>query len=50
MRRIIFIVLFICLTVNLSWCQVPETISFQGYLVDTDGIPVSDGNYSITFN
>ena len=30
--------------------DVPNTISYQGYLTDTDGFPVPDGIYSMQFN
>jgi hypothetical protein len=29
--------------------QVPELVNCQGYLTDTNGKPVSDGTYTITF-
>lgn len=29
--------------------QIPKTISYQGVLTNSDGTPVADGNYKITF-
>lgn len=30
-------------------CQIPQTISYQGYLTDNSGAPVPDGNYNVLF-
>ena len=33
-----------------AMAQVPETIGYQGVLTATDGSPLSDGDYSLTFS
>ena len=35
---------------TLVWAQVPQFINYQGVLTDTNGDPVEDGNYVITFS
>lgn len=30
--------------------EVPEIIHYEGYLTNTQGVPLADGNYSLTFN
>ncbi len=35
--------------VSMSVSQVPTTMTYQGVLTDATGVPVADGNYSITF-
>jgi hypothetical protein len=42
-------VLILALTVYLSWAQIPPTMSYQGLLTNASGVPVADGNYSLTF-
>src|SRR5688572_30626130 len=32
-----------------TYAQVPGTISYQGILVESNGSPINDGNYSIIF-
>ncbi|HIE27027.1 TPA: hypothetical protein EYP66_07045 [Candidatus Poribacteria bacterium] len=50
MKRVLLLsALFFILAVQVSWGQIPETISYQGVLTDTDGIAVSDGDYNLTF-
>ncbi len=43
-----FIVVFI-LSVQNIWAQVPQTMSYQGVLMQTKGALVSDGQYTLTF-
>lgn len=46
------VVLFgVFLSLNTAvFAQAPETINYQGKLLDNTSAPVSDGSYSITFN
>ena len=32
-----------------GWSQIPRSLSFQGVIADTNGIPVADGEYQVTF-
>ncbi len=41
-------ILFIFLVLNMN-ASIPETISFQGIVVEKDGKSVADGNYEFTF-
>jgi hypothetical protein len=52
MKRILFLsALLIVLSVQVSWGQIPQTISYQGVLTDTSGKAVPDrDDYSFTFN
>ena len=34
---------------SFVFAQIPQTVSFQGYLSDSNGEPISDGNYEVTF-
>lgn len=45
----IIVALLLIFNVNLLLAQVPHTISYQGLLTDSNGNPVSDGNYKLTF-
>ena len=50
MKPIKVIILFICLG-HLSFAQVPGTLSYQGILMQSDGItPLTDGAHSIVFS
>lgn len=40
--------LFLLLTMQLSWGQIPQTISYQGVLTDADDTPL-DGHFMFTF-
>ena len=44
------LMLVILLTALTAMAQIPQTISYQGMLTDTEGTSVSDGDYSILFN
>ena len=48
-RKHLLSVLFLLLAVQVGWAQVPQTISYQGVLTDTNGNVVTDGNYNLTF-
>ena len=43
------IVLSIILCGNILLAEIPQCINYQGYLVDAEGKPVSDGVYNINF-
>jgi len=46
----IFASLLLCLLLlSSAFAQIPHLINYQGKLTDTNGNPVADGNYSITF-
>jgi hypothetical protein len=50
--KYISLVLSVCCYIIISpflLAQVPRTISYQGVLTDTSGIPKPNGNYSLTF-
>ena len=44
--------LFLLLNVGaaVTHATVPDQINYQGYLTDTDGSPVPDGTYTMTFS
>ncbi len=48
MRKFSWILLLLSIT-NLNYGQIPQTISYQGVLIDAAGTIVPDGNYSLTF-
>ena len=47
-----FVLLALCglLISTLAYAQLPQTISYQGLLTASNGAPIADGNYDITFN
>ena len=47
-KPIIAIIAFI-LSAQLSWGEIPETISYQGILTDGSSIVVPDGSYNLMF-
>lgn len=54
MKRVLKITAFLsllssCLFILPAGSAVPELMSFQGYLTNTDGNPVPDNDYSMTF-
>jgi len=49
MKQIIFCVFLIVLFVGILSAQVPQTVSHQGVLTDTNGNAVPDGDYDLTF-
>jgi len=48
MKGSLTLVLLVLLTTAVS-AQVPETMSYQGTISNSDGSAVSDGVYSLTF-
>ncbi|MEJ2616664.1 MAG: hypothetical protein P8Z35_17035 [Ignavibacteriaceae bacterium] len=46
----IIIALLLIFNASMLLAQVPHTISYQGLLTDSNGSPVPDGNYKLTFN
>lgn len=46
---IIGLVFLICAVCGLAVAEVPQTISYQGVLKNSDGTPAADGTYVITF-
>lgn len=38
-----------CAVLTPAWSQIPRTLSYQGVLTDSLGVPKPDGTYSITF-
>lgn len=49
MKRFILSAFFLALALEISWGQVPETISYQGILTDSSGVVVADGVYRLSF-
>ena len=49
-RRLLLSALVFMLAVEVSWAQVPGTMSYQGVLRDAGGAIVPDGDYSFTFS
>ncbi|OGU58399.1 MAG: hypothetical protein A2315_03985 [Ignavibacteria bacterium RIFOXYB2_FULL_35_12] len=49
-NNFIFTVLSFLFLTQLTWAQVPATISYQGVLADSEGNILSDGNYDLYFN
>ena len=49
-NNFIFTVLSFLFLTQLTWAQVPATISYQGVLTDSEGNILSDGNYDLYFN
>ena len=51
MKRLLFsfLVLILVLSVTSSQAQIPRIINYQGMLMGSNGQPVPDGNYNITF-
>lgn len=48
--RVVFVaILFGAAAVLPAWSQIPRTLSYQGVLTDSLGVPKPDGTYSITF-
>ena len=45
----VLLLLMVSLCCGSLFAQVPQTLSYQGILVDNAGNPISDGNYSIIF-
>jgi len=50
MKKLPLLFALLLLFSHLSFGQIPRQISYQGVLTETDGSPVSDGNYSMTFS
>ncbi|MFH1052323.1 MAG: hypothetical protein V1779_15490 [bacterium] len=49
MKKFIYGIIFI-LFHSILFSQIPTEISYQGRILDTDGNPVSDGNYLMLFS
>ena len=50
MKQAILLCLLVSTLVNqVSWAQIPQTISYQGVLTDELGILIADGNHELTF-
>lgn len=49
MRPRILLTALFTLIVFSSFCQVPQTLSYQGLLTDNAGVPLTDGSYAVTF-
>jgi hypothetical protein len=48
-KLFIFSVLFLLFVCRVGRAQIPQTISYQGILTDTEGGAVPDGSYNLTF-
>jgi hypothetical protein len=49
MKRAIIVLAGILACGSMLVADVPQVISYQGYLKDDLGIPVADGDFSLTF-
>ena len=47
--KLITVITVFILSAQLSWSQIPETISYQGILTDGSSIVVPDGSYNLMF-
>jgi len=43
------LITILTITSSFVFAQIPQTVSFQGYLSDANGEPISDGNYEVNF-
>ncbi len=50
MKKLTFLFLLSFLMLQLAIAQIPQEISYQGVLTESNGAPVPDGNYSMTFS
>ena len=50
MRTLLFGFLLCLIVIGTSNAQIPETLSYQGALMDASGTPVPDDTYELTFN
>ena len=48
--KIAYVFIVSILLINVVFCQIPRTISYQGVLTDNSGNPKPDGDYKITFS
>jgi hypothetical protein len=48
-KQFLAVILITCLLVTLALADAPQLINYQGRLTDSDGSPVADGDYQITF-
>jgi hypothetical protein len=48
-RTLFLIAVIITMALHVSFGQIPRTLSYQGLLTDTEGVPRQDGIYSFTF-
>jgi hypothetical protein len=46
---LVFCALLLAVITQAAFAEVPRTVSYQGVLMDTDGYPVADGDYEVTF-
>jgi hypothetical protein len=49
MKTSLVSIILLLLFLNISFSQIPQTLSYQGVLTDASGIPVTDGDYTLTF-
>jgi len=49
-QTILLSMLVLVLAAQISWAQIPQTMSYQGVLADAGGAPVADGSYDLTFS
>jgi len=46
---IVILFAFLIFSISVSHAEIPKVLNYQGKVTDTGGVPVSDGNYSMTF-
>ncbi len=49
MRQLLAVAALLVLMSSPSLAAIPETMSYEGVLLDAEGVPVEDGDYDITF-
>ncbi len=49
MKQLLAIAALLVLVSSPSLAAIPETMSYEGVLLDAEGVPVEDGDYDITF-
>jgi len=46
---IVFLAAFLIFSLTASHAEIPKVLNYQGKVTDTGGVPVSDGDYAMTF-
>jgi len=46
---IVILFAFLIFSISASHAEIPQVLNYQGKVTDTGGVPVADGDYSMTF-